>query len=104
MEQTQADGLGIGHGVYGRPWIFNQIKQYLKNGRSDELSWPQKRTIAIEHAQLAFKLKGEHGLIELRKQLLWYVKGLPNATDYRAGLVRLKTVEEITRALKNIKN
>jgi len=104
LEITGADGVGIGHGVYGRPWIFNQIKQYLKNGRSDELSWPQKRTIAIEHAQLAFKLKGEHGLIELRKQLLWYVKGLPNATDYRAGLVRLKTVEEITRALKNIKN
>jgi nifR3 family TIM-barrel protein len=103
LKITGADGLGIGHGVYGRPWIFNQIKQYLKTGRYDELSWPQKRKIAVEHAKLAFKLKSEHGLIELRKQLLWYVKGLPNATNYRAGLVQLKTVEEIKQALKNIK-
>lgn len=102
LEITGADGLGIGHGVYGCPWIFNQIKEYLKTGRYQELSWPEKRKIAITHAQLAFKIKGEHGLIELRKQLLWYVKGLPNATDYRSKLVRLKTVKEIENELKQI--
>jgi len=66
------------------------------------LIWEEKRKIAIEHAKLAFKIKGEHGLIELRKQLLWYVKGLPNATDYRSELVSLKTVKEIENTLMNI--
>jgi len=102
LELTDADGIGIGHGVYGCPWIFNQIKEYFKKGKYKNLSWAEKRKIALEHAKLAFKIKGEHGLIELRKQLLWYVKGLPNATDYRSELVRLKTVAEIENELKKI--
>ncbi|HLC64135.1 MAG TPA: tRNA-dihydrouridine synthase [Patescibacteria group bacterium] len=103
LKLTRADGLAIGHGVYGQPWIFNQVKQYLKTGRYDDLPWDEKRKIAIEHAKLAFRIKGEHGLIELRKQLLWYVKGLPNATGYRSQLVQLKTVGEIKKALMDIK-
>lgn len=102
LELTGADGVGIAHGVYGRPWIFNQIKEYLKNGRWNDLTWPQKRQIALEHAQLAFEQKGSHGLVELRKQLLWYVKGLPNATDYRNALVSLSGLKEIEEALMNI--
>ncbi|MCX6785581.1 MAG: tRNA-dihydrouridine synthase [Candidatus Komeilibacteria bacterium] len=102
LELTNADGLGIGHGVYGCPWIFKQIKEYLKTGKYKDLSWPQRRKIALEHAQLAFEIKGEHGLIELRKQLLWYVKGLPNATDYREKLVRLNNLAEIKKAFMEI--
>lgn len=102
LEITGADGLGIGHGVYGQPWIFNQIKEYLKTGKFTEMSWPEKREVALKHAELAFKIKGEHGLVELRKQLLWYVKSLPHATDYREKLVKLKTLAEITRALNEI--
>ena len=103
LDITQADGVGIAHGVYGRPWIFKQIKEFLKNGKADDLSWTHKKKIALEHAKLAFKIKGPHGLVELRKQLLWYVKGLPNATDYRQNLVQLTTVEEIKTILKKIK-
>lgn len=102
LEFTKADGVGIAHGVYGRPWIFNQIKAYLNNGKFKDLLWPEKRAIALEHAKLAFKVKGYHGLVELRKQLLWYVKGLPNATDYRTKLVTLNTLEEIEKALMDI--
>ncbi|MDP2586554.1 MAG: tRNA-dihydrouridine synthase [Candidatus Komeilibacteria bacterium] len=103
LELTGADGVGIAHGVYGRPWIFNQIKELLKTGRFEDLTWPQKRKIALEHAQLAFEAKGAHGLVELRKQLLWYVKGLPNATDYREKLVTLSNLEDIKKTLLEIK-
>jgi len=99
---TKADGISIGHGVYGQPWIFNQIKEYLETGKFTEPVWEKRRQVALEHAGLAFKLKGDHGLIELRKQLLWYVKGLPHATDYRSSLVRLTTVGEIEKALMEI--
>ena len=104
LNYTQADGIGIGHGVYGCPEIFKQIKNYLAKGKYDKLTWASKRKIAIEHAKLAYKIKGDHGLIELRKQLLWYVKGLPYATDYRSKLVRLTTVDEIIDVLMNIEN
>jgi tRNA-dihydrouridine synthase B len=99
---TGADGLGIAHGVYGRPWIFQQIKDYLKTGKYSGLTWPEKRKIALEHAALAFKIKGPHGLVEYRKQLLWYVKGLEHAADYRQNLARLETWEEIKGALEAI--
>ena len=88
---------------HGSPTGKLKVKQYLKTGRYDDLPWDEKRKIAIEHAKLAFRIKGEHGLIELRKQLLWYVKGLPNATGYRSQLVQLKTVKEIKKALMGIK-
>ena len=79
-----------------------KIKDYLKTGTYQELTWPEKRKIALEHAHLAFKIKGDHGLVEFRKQLLWYVKGLEHATDYRERLVHLETLQEIETALKEI--
>lgn len=99
---TGANGLGIAHGVYGRPWIFKQIKDLLKNGSYSQLTWPEKRQVAIEHAKLAFELKGAHGIIELRKQLVWYVKGLENATDYRKNLVNVSTLDQVIEALNSI--
>ena len=102
LEITNADGLGIGHGVYGRPWIFEQIKDYLKTGTYKTWSWPEKRNVALKHADLAFKIKGERGLIEFKKQLLSYVKGLPGATDYRQELVKLEKLKDIKNALNNI--
>lgn len=103
LETTGANGLGIAHGVYGRPWIFKQIKDLLKTGSYWQPTWEEKKQIALEHALLAFHYKGQHGLIELRKQLLWYVKGLANATDYRQQLVSVTTLDEITTALNAIK-
>lgn len=102
LDLTGADGVGIGHGVYGRPWIFQQIKDYLQSGTYRHWSWTEKRALAIKHAQLAFKIKGAHGLVEFRKQLLWYVKGLPGATDYRQQLVKLETLPEIIDGLNRI--
>jgi nifR3 family TIM-barrel protein len=102
LAQTGADGLGIAHGVYGRPWIFQQIKDYLRTGQYQDLSWPEKRSVALKHAAWAAQIKGPHGLIEYRKQLLWYVKGLPGATDYRQHLAKLETLEEIVAALEAI--
>lgn len=99
---TCADGLGIGHGVYGRPWIFNQIKNFLNTGKYVDLTWREKRKIALEHAKFAFEVKGAHGLVELRKQLLWYVKGLPNAANYREKLVKLNKLDDIEKALMEI--
>jgi len=102
LEITGANGLGIAHGVYGRPWIFNQIKELLKSGQYHQPTWAEKRQVALEHARLAFELKGPHGLIELRKQLVWYVKGLENATDYRKNLVNVTTLDQVEEALNNI--
>lgn len=102
LDATNADGLGIAHGVYGRPWIFQQIKDYLQTGKYNEPDWAWKRKVAIEHARLAFKLKGPQGLLEYRKQLLFYVKGLEGAAHHRQKLMELEELKDIEKALLNI--
>jgi tRNA-dihydrouridine synthase B len=102
LKKTAADGLGLARGVYGRPWLFNQIKDYLNKGLYREPSWLEKKKIILEHAKLAFKAKSDHGLLEFRKHLLWYVKGLPEAKNLRSELVKIETIEEIKKVLKKI--
>jgi len=95
LKKTQADGLGIGRGIYGQPWLFKQIKDYLANGKFNEPAWLEKKQIILKHAMHALNAKNQYGIIELRKHLLWYVKGLSNAKELRNDLVRVETVEDI---------
>ncbi len=104
LENTKVAGLGIAHGAYGRPEIFKQIKDYLKTGNYHRLTWPEKRKIALKHADLVVKIKGPAGLIEFRKQLLWYIKGLKNAKTYRQNLINLQSLAEIRSALLAIED
>ncbi|MFA6587904.1 MAG: tRNA-dihydrouridine synthase [Patescibacteria group bacterium] len=101
LEQTGADGVGIARGAWGKTWLFSQIKDYLKTGKYEEFSWEKVKKQMLEHAKYALTNKGEHGLVELRKQLAWYVKGMPNAASLRSLLVKTSSIEEIEAVLKN---
>jgi len=100
IEKTGVDGVGVARGVYGRPWIFQEIAYYLKTGKIKEFSKKQIAKVALEHARLAFKSKDKHGIIELRKHLLWYVKGWPNAKELRSQLVAVEKVSDIKDVFK----
>ncbi len=113
------DGLGIARGTWGRPWIFDEIKELLSVGTdlvSVQKNTSEKRTntrfvptkydfkfikkIAIQHAKLLYKSKGDLGMFEIRKHLAWYFKGFPNASALRQQLVQAKSVAEIKNILK----
>jgi len=100
LNETQADGLGIARGAWGRPWLFKQIKEYLKTGKYNEPACDEIKKYILKHAESAQQAKGEHGLIELRKHLAWYVKGWPGAKKIRDALVRTSNIEEIKQILK----
>lgn len=93
------DGIGIARGAMGKPWIFDQIKSYLKTGSYAEPTWEQKKKVILKHAKLALAHKDKHGLIELRKHLAWYVSGIPNASALRQELVCIERIDEIERIL-----
>ncbi|MBU0620119.1 tRNA-dihydrouridine synthase family protein [Patescibacteria group bacterium] len=93
LQKTNADGLGIARGALGRPWIFQEL--ISQSPKSINIS-----KIIIKHAKLLEKLKGKHGIIEMRKHLCWYVRGLPCARKLRAQLVRVKTIEDINAILE----
>lgn len=107
---TSADGIGIGQGVFGHPWIFDDIKNHaelIRNLNTRNIaeqkirskSWSEIKKIALKHARLAYKYKGEHGIVETRKHLAWYVNGLPDASELRGQLVRATTISEIKEIL-----
>jgi len=102
LEKTGADGLGLARGLYGQPWLFNQIKEYLQKGKYQEFTQQKIKKAILEHAKLSLKAKDKHGIVELRKHLLWYVKGWPNAKELRSSLVRVETISDLEKVLKEI--
>lgn len=99
LNKTNADGLGLARGLYGKPWLFKQIKEYLDTEKYKNPDWQEMKKIILQHAGLALNAKNKHGIIETRKHLAWYVKGFANASDLRAKLVRVETIEEIEKIL-----
>ncbi len=102
LEKTGVDGVGIGRGVMGKPWLLQQIKDYLNTGSYQEPDWLTIRGIILQHTERIFTSKGNHGLLELRKHLGWYIKGHPHASAMRAQLVRTQSPDEIRSILQAI--
>lgn len=102
LDATGAHGVGVARGAWGKPWIFQQIKSYLNKGTFEEPSNTVLKSNMLMHAELAMKSKGNHGLIEMRKHLSWYVKGLPRAKELRQALVRVATLSEIQAVVEMI--
>jgi len=97
LRKTGADGLGIARGALGRPWIFSE----LKNGKEEKKREKGILKIALAHAKLANKMKGERGMVESRKHLCWYVQGLAGAKKIRERLVRIESLSEAEKILKH---
>ena len=85
FEYTGVDGIMIGRGVMGNPWLIEQIKYYLKTG--NKLPKPtieEKYEILKEHIELEIKEKGEKvALNEMRKHIAWYTKNMKDSSSFR---------------------
>ena len=87
---TGADGIMIGRGSIGNPFIFKQVKELLQNGSVTTLpDFRDKIAVAIEHLRLSVRFKGEkYGTLEMRRHYATYLKGLPRVSRVRDNLVR----------------
>ena len=98
------DGVMIGRAAIGYPWIFNEIKHFVKTG--EHLAPPtieQRVEVCRKHLHKSFEWKGPKvGIFEMRRHYANYLKGLPNIKEYRGKLVTLNTVEEIDAVLDEI--
>jgi len=95
LDKTNSDGIGIARGALGNPWIFQQIKNYLKRQAYQEPSWEEIKKAMRKHARLF--LNYSDNLIPLRKSLIWYVKGMPNASQIKQKLIKIKSLEELKK-------
>ena len=101
MEQTGCDGVVVGRGCLGRPWLFAQIHQALAG---DPISAPptlgEVTAIMVRHAELLAEFHGElKGCRDLRKHIAWYLHGYPAGRELRQQLSRVATVKEIAELL-----
>ncbi len=98
-------GIMIGRAAIGYPWIFNEIKHYMKTG--EELPAPgmtERVDVCQLHFEEGIKWKGERlGIFEMRKHYSNYFKGIPHFKPYRMRLVQADSSEEVIQILNEIR-
>lgn len=98
FEQTGVDGIMIGRGSFGKPWVFQEVLTYLQSDGKEtfEITLPQMQEVMLEHIDLAVKEKGELVAIrEMRKHMSWYIKNQKDATKMRIRINTIETRQEL---------
>jgi len=104
LERTGCDGVMIGRGALGNPWIFARTRHFLQTG--ELLPGPdakQRIEMAQRHLKLLLSFKGELAVQEMRKHAAWYIKGLRDAARIRELVMKAKTPEEMNGVLQEYK-
>ncbi len=102
LKKTNADGLMIGRGILGSPWILGEIDHAIKKLKGFKKPNIEEKLLLInEHLDELIKEKGNHGLLIARKHISWTCKNFPGATKLRNNLVRSIDAEEIKELINN---
>lgn len=99
---TGCDGVMIGRGVQGNPWIFRELAEYDRTGTIPPRPTQEEiRNMMLRHARMQLEFKGEYlGIREMRKHVAWYVKGMKGAAKFRAQINQVESYEELEELLK----
>lgn len=102
IEETGCDGIMIGRGAQGNPWIFKRTIEYLESGKLlPEPSFEDRIEMIICHMNMITELKGETtGVKEMRKHAAWYLKGMPGATRVKTEIYKHTMVNQIEKTLE----
>ncbi len=97
LDYTGCDGIMIGRGAQGNPFIFKEITTYLETGEIlPKPTTDQVLDMALRHTRDLLEYKGDYtGIREARKHLAWYIKGLKNATTAKTLLNQATTYEDV---------
>ena len=103
MRETGCDGVMIGRGAQGNPWIFSELVEYEKTGVMPERpSNEELKEMMLRHARLQIQYKGEYlGIREMRKHVSWYTTGLKNSAKLRGEINAVESYAELEELLEN---
>lgn len=101
LDTTNCDGILIGRGSQGNPWIFSRVDHFIKTGEIlPEPTIEEKIETAKKHMSLAIKEQGEYvGVREMRKHLGWYLKGLKSSARVRDEINKIESYEGVINRL-----
>ena len=96
------DGVMIGRGAIGYPWIFNEIKHYFESGEILPKPTISDRLLAVkQHAEWSVDWKGEHiGLVEMRQHYSNYFRGIPHFKEYKKRFLSVLKLEEMNELIE----
>lgn len=102
FEKTGVDGIMIGRGTLGNPWIFKHIIHYLETGENlPSESNKEKLATIIKHFNLLLEEKGEYTAVrEIRKHAAWYVKNMKDASKFKCEVNKIEKSEDFIKAVK----
>ena len=101
LEQSGADGVMIGRGAYGKPWLISQVAHFLATGeKSPPPSLEAQLALVLEHYDAMIEHYGDDvGIKMARKHLGWYSNGLPNSGEFRAAINQLSKKSDVTNRI-----
>ena len=102
QEQTGCDGVMIGRGAQGNPWIFSELLEYERTGKMPARPTNEEiKKMIARHAKLQIEYKGEYlGIREMRKHVSWYTTGLPNSAKLRGEINAVESFDELEELLE----
>ena len=103
FEYTGVDGIMVGRGTFGNPWIFERIKYYLETGEKLPLVTNEEKLRVIkEQIQLELDNKPEVTAIrEMRKHIAWYTKNMPNSSEFRCEINKIEDKEQLMEIVED---
>ncbi len=100
LHQTGCDGIMIGRGGYGNPWLIRDILNLLHRQQPQAVTSAERLHLIHRHIQLHHQQFGAHKtLLEMRKHLSWYARGFQGATQFRSQLQTLNSLDAMTSLL-----
>ncbi len=102
LKTTGCDGVALGRGALGNPWIYPEIRAVLKKTHFRPPSLEEKKRVVLQHIRLEIKYSSERvALLKSRKIAGWYFKGCPLAHQLRSKINRAQTLDEVIGWIEN---
>ncbi len=103
MRQTGCDGVIVGRGCLGRPWLFRDLADVFEGRPAmNPPAFGEVLDIMFRHAQRMASWFGERlGIVSFRRHASWYTKGFRMTSQLRAGLMRVESVAELTQLFES---
>ena len=104
IEQTGCDGVMIGRGALGNPWLIPRTQHFLRYGTLlPEPLIEERIIVAMQHFDRVLRYKGERiGLNEMRKHAVWYIKGVRKAAQLRDEIMQTRSHDEMRAVFSRI--
>lgn len=99
LDMTNADGIMLGRGAIGKPYLFRQIIDFFEKGEYHNYSIEEIKTIMLDFAHLYTKINNTDRIVPIRSPLIQHVKGFHDCKHTRRDISLVKTIDELEKIL-----